>query len=70
MNFGFAKEFTEIKKELERSSNVLIVAHAAPDGDTIGSSFALKEYLVADLGKKTTVICPDALPQYLKDFLG
>lgn len=70
MNFGFAKEFTEIKKELERAQNVLIVAHSAPDGDTIGSSFALKECLVSGLGKKATVVCPDVLPQYLNDFLG
>ena len=70
MDFGFAKEFTEIKKELEKSKDVLIVAHSAPDGDTIGSSFALKEYLVSGLGKNAIVICPDSLPQYLKDFLG
>lgn len=70
MDFGFAKEFTEIKKELERAQNVLIVTHSAPDGDTIGSSFALKEYLVSGLGKKAAVTCPDSLPQYLNDFLG
>jgi nanoRNase/pAp phosphatase (c-di-AMP/oligoRNAs hydrolase) len=52
MNYGFAKEFTEIKKELEKSREVLIVAHSAPDGDTVGSSFALKEYLVSGLKKK------------------
>ena len=70
MNYGFSKEFTEIKKELEKSRDVLIVAHLAPDGDTIGSSFALKEYLVFGLGKRATVTCADSLPQYLKDFLG
>jgi phosphoesterase RecJ-like protein len=70
MNYGFAKEFTEIKKELEKSREVLIVAHSAPDGDTVGSSFALKEYLVSGLKKKATVTCPDFLPQYLKDFFG
>jgi len=70
MNYGFAKEFAEIKNELEKSGNVLIVAHSAPDGDTIGSSFALKEYLVSSLKKKAEVVCLDALPQYLNDFLG
>src|SRR4030042_2373882 len=70
MNYGFSKEFTEIKKEREKSRDVLIVAHLAPDGDTIGSSFALKEYLVFGLGKRATVTCADSLPQYLKDFLG
>ncbi len=70
MNFEFAKEFVQIKKELEKASRILIVAHAAPDGDTIGSSFAMKEYLVSGLGKKAIVACTDPLPQYLKDFLG
>ena len=70
MNYGFAKEFTQLKRELEKSKEVLIVAHSAPDGDTVGSSFALMEYLVSSLGKRATVTCPDFLPQYLKDFLG
>lgn len=70
MIFNDSKELISIKKELEKSREVLIVAHSAPDGDTIGSSFALKEYLVSSLGKKATVTCPDFLPQYLKDFLG
>lgn len=70
MNYEFVKEFTQIKRELEKSSRILIVAHAAPDGDTIGSAFALKEYLVSALGKKAIVACPDSLPQHLADFLG
>ena len=70
MNYEFAKEFTKIKKELERARNILLVAHSAPDGDTTGSVFALKEYLVAGLGKRATVVCADLFPQYLKDFLG
>lgn len=70
MNYEFAKEFSEIKKELKGARNILLVAHSAPDGDTVGSVFALKNYLVTGLGKKATVVCADLLPQYLKDFLG
>ena len=69
MNYGFAKEFIEIKKELKRARSVLLVAHSAPDADTIGSVFALKEHLVRGLEKKATIVCADLLPQYLKDFL-
>ncbi|MDP1845971.1 MAG: bifunctional oligoribonuclease/PAP phosphatase NrnA [Candidatus Moranbacteria bacterium] len=69
MNYPFAKEFTEIKNELEKSQRVLLVAHSAPDGDTIGSVFALKEYISSFLGKEVKVTCSNALPQHLKDFL-
>jgi len=69
MNYRFAKEFTEIKNELEKCRRVLLVAHSAPDGDTIGSVFALREYLTGFLGKEAEVTCPDFIPQHLGDFL-
>lgn len=69
MNYPFAKEFNEIKNELEKSQRVLLVAHSAPDGDTVGSVFALKEYISSFLGKEVKVTCPDVLPQHLDDFL-
>lgn len=69
MNYPFAKEFTEIKNELEKSRRVLLVAHSAPDGDTIGSVFALKEYLSSFLGKEVKATCSNVPPQHLKDFL-
>ncbi|HLM84008.1 MAG TPA: bifunctional oligoribonuclease/PAP phosphatase NrnA [Candidatus Bathyarchaeia archaeon] len=70
MNYKFAKEFNEIKKELEKSRRVLLVAHSRPDGDTIGSVFALKGYLENDLGKKADAVCSDPYPEYLKSLFG
>src|SRR4030042_5756670 len=67
MNYKFAREFNQIKKELGKSRKVLLVAHSRPDGDTAGSVFVLKEYLVNNLKKEATVVCPDPLPEYLKD---
>ncbi len=69
MNFKFAKEFTEIKKILEGSKKVLLVAHSRPDGDTVGSVFALKEYMKKDLAREAVAVCPDEMPLYLKNFL-
>ncbi|MDD3487236.1 MAG: bifunctional oligoribonuclease/PAP phosphatase NrnA [Candidatus Moranbacteria bacterium] len=66
MNQKFTKEFNEIKKELEKARNILLVAHPRPDGDTAGSVFALREYLVGDLRKKVSVACEDSLPEYLQ----
>ena len=32
----------ETARQLERAQDVVIVAHKSPDGDTLGSSFALR----------------------------
>lgn len=69
MTDDYSKEFTIFKKELEKSRNVLLVAHLSPDADTLGSVFALKEYLKGDLKKGVRVTCADPLPLYLQDFL-
>jgi bifunctional oligoribonuclease and PAP phosphatase NrnA len=66
MNYKFAKEFNQIKKELESAHKILLVAHSRPDGDTAGSVFALKEYLFRELKKKVSVVCSDPLPEYLE----
>jgi len=65
MKYKFAKEFNQIKKELEKSRKVLLVAHSRPDDDTAGSVFVLKEYLEKNLGKIADAVCLDALPEYL-----
>lgn len=65
MNYKFAKEFNQIKKELEKSRKVLLVAHSRPDEDTVGSVFVLKEYLEKNLGKIADAVCLDSLPEYL-----
>jgi phosphoesterase RecJ-like protein len=70
MTGNYSREFLCIKKFLEEAKEVLIVAHSAPDSDTIGSSFALKEHAVSCLGKKAVVACLDPLPRYFSDFLG
>jgi bifunctional oligoribonuclease and PAP phosphatase NrnA len=71
MTYKFAKEFTQIKNELEKAKNILLVAHQRPDGDTIGSVFVLEEFLKKELGKKTDVACLDPFPLYLQDiFVG
>lgn len=43
------------------SDNFLIIAHAFPDGDTIGSSYALCLSLIT-IGKHAKVVCSDNIP--------
>ena len=46
---------------LKENDNYTILTHAHPDGDTLGSSFALCSAL-RSLGKKANVLCPDPIP--------
>lgn len=53
------KECAEI---IGRYNSFLILTHASPDGDTLGSAFALKRAL-QKIGKPSQVICNDEIPQ-------
>ncbi|MBR5495775.1 MAG: bifunctional oligoribonuclease/PAP phosphatase NrnA [Oscillospiraceae bacterium] len=53
---------------LKKSDDILILSHKNPDGDTIGSAFALY-YALKELGKKSAIKCQDKIPNlfgYLK----
>lgn len=47
---------------LKNNDNFVILTHQNPDGDTLGSGFGLA-ILLNGLGKKSTVICPDEIPE-------
>ena len=46
---------------LRANDDILSIAHVSPDGDTLGSSFALFGAL-QDLGKRVQVVCEDPVP--------
>ncbi len=46
---------------LKRYDNFIILTHASPDGDTLGSAYALY-YGLKEIGKNASVICPDVIP--------
>lgn len=50
----------ETAKFLLEHDNFHIIAHASPDGDTIGSSFAL-HYALKSINKKSKVVCKDEI---------
>ena len=56
ISLAFAAEF------LKKQDNFIILTHSSPDGDTLGSAFALYYGLKAT-GKKAQVICPDVIPE-------
>ncbi|MDI1353727.1 MAG: bifunctional oligoribonuclease/PAP phosphatase NrnA [bacterium] len=56
--------FLKFKKLLKNTQKIAIVTHWSPDGDAMGSSLALYLFLLK-LGKKATVIVPNAYPDFL-----
>lgn len=61
---------TEIKNALMDAESILLVAHIQPDGDTLGSVFALQRIL-AMAGKSADVACDGEMPQrYAELFSG
>lgn len=57
--------FSKFKALLKKSNNIVIVTHFNPDGDAMGSSLALYNYLVKT-GKSVTVITPNDYPDFLQ----
>lgn len=55
---------SEVAQRLNGSQSVLILFHVNPDGDAIGSAFALKHTLLA-LGKSAWCVCASEVPERL-----
>lgn len=60
-----SKEIAETAQMFDACKNVVIVTHTSPDGDAIGSSLGLYEYL-RKRGKSVSVIVPNYFPDFLK----
>lgn len=46
---------------LKKHDNYVILTHASPDGDTLGSAYALY-YALNEIGKTACVLCPEVIP--------
>jgi phosphoesterase RecJ-like protein len=55
----------DIQKLLEAKPRVVVTMHRGPDGDAIGSSLGLY-HLLGQMGIESTVIAPDAYPNFLQ----
>lgn len=52
----------QLARYLKKHNNYIILTHASPDGDTLGSAYALY-YALNEIGKTACVLCPDVIPQ-------
>ena len=51
-------------EDIRQARKIVLCAHVSPDGDTLGSSLAMRLAL-EKMGKQVWVICQDAVPGYL-----
>lgn len=64
INILSEEQCAQLRALIGEAENIVITCHMNPDGDAIGSSLALAEYL-RSLGKEPTVMVPDRFPDYL-----
>ena len=55
-------EFTQAVNELKKAEDILILCHRNPDGDTLGSGYALLRALLS-MGKRAKLLCDDKIPE-------
>ncbi|MBQ6809176.1 MAG: bifunctional oligoribonuclease/PAP phosphatase NrnA [Clostridia bacterium] len=60
----FSENQISLFKEIFTKDNIRIIAHRSPDGDTLGSCFALCEVL-KNMGKTAEVVCSDRVADKL-----
>ena len=58
------KQVKEVRSLLSKPKNIVIVTHWSPDGDAMGSSLGLYNYLI-QLKHNVTVITPNDYPSFL-----
>jgi phosphoesterase RecJ-like protein len=57
--------FTSLKPLLNGAKNIIIQMHINPDGDAVGASLGLSQYL-KKLGHNNVVVAPNLFPSFLK----
>jgi len=65
----YEEALTKAKEMVGSASEIVIVTHGNPTMDSMGASLALMLGVVS-LGKKATVVCPDAVTVGLSNFVG
>ncbi len=64
-NYLSAEGLQKWQALINQSTNVVVLGHAGPDGDAIGSILSMTHYLVG-LGKKVVPMTPNACPDFLR----
>jgi Exopolyphosphatase-related proteins len=65
LNLLSADQANTLIEMISSVEHIVIVGHSHPDGDALGSCLAWSDYLSARFGKESTVIVPNAYPDFL-----
>lgn len=65
INILSASEADTLKEIINNAQNIVICCHKSPDGDALGSSLGWANFLLTN-GKQSTIIVPDAYPDFLQ----
>lgn len=57
-------ELALLRETTDRAEHIVICCHRSPDGDAVGSSLGLADYL-RSIGKEPVIAVPDAVPDFL-----
>lgn len=57
-------QVSEVWSLISGSHRIVILTHMSPDGDAMGSSLAMRHYLMS-LGKEVNVVIPNSFPDFL-----
>ena len=58
-------EVQTLNEIIENAQNIVICCHKSPDGDALGSSLGWANFL-SSCGKASTIVAPDAYPDFLQ----
>lgn len=64
VNYFSEEDVSQFRLWMEWADNYVIVAHVSPDGDAVGSTLALAQYLQLK-GKNAVTVLPDSPPEFL-----
>jgi phosphoesterase RecJ-like protein len=65
LNLLSADQANTLIEMISSVEHIVIVGHSHPDGDALGACLAWSDYLSARFGKESTVIVPNAYPDFL-----
>lgn len=66
LNLLSPEQVSQLDSLIRQSEHFVIIGHARPDGDAIGSCLGWAEYLRARYGKEPQVVVPNAFPDFLR----
>ena len=57
--------YNKVVEEIKSAKHIVITAHKSPDGDSVGSSLGLLQF-IKSIGKEAIICHPDPTPDYLE----